>query len=451
MYPANQNDANGGKGLPKSPGTSYQYTVVGTDYNLSGTSGLLAFHISSLSGGMIEDGVWSGHTAPGGGTVWKQLAGGYSFACAIGTDSKAYCWGDNGSGQLGDNTTTPRSIPTAVNTTGVLAGKTIKYITAGSNNTCAIASDNLVYCWGYNAYGELGNNSTTDSSVPIAVNTAGVLNGKTIKSVATGIYNTCVIASDDKAYCWGLNNAGQLGNNSTTQSLVPVAVDTTGSFSGKTVKTITVGEASVCAIASDNLAYCWGDNGSGRLGNTDVGQKHSPFPVNTAGVLNGKTILSISTSANHVCVIASDNLAYCWGRNQFGVLGNATFTDSNVPVAVNTAGVLAGKTILSIDTDPAVYYGTCVVASDNQAYCWGMGWAGALGNNSGSNSNVPVAVDTSGVLAGKTIKSLSSGVTFSCVVASDNNTYCWGYNGQYQLGNNSTTNSSVPVAMTAIP
>ncbi len=320
----------------------------------------------------------------------RQIGSGEgSRACAISLSNRAYCWGSGSSGQLGNNSTTNSSIPVAVNTTGVLAGKAIKQISTGFSHTCAVASDNKAYCWGRGDLGQLGNNSTTNSSIPVAVNTTGVLAGKTIKQISAGTSHTCAIASDNKAYCWGAGSSGQLGNSSTTNSLIPVAVNTTGVLAGKTIKQISAYGFHTCAVASDNKAYCWGRGDLGQLGNNSTTNSSIPVAVNTTGVLAGKAIKQISTGFSHTCAVASDNKAYCWGRGDLGQLGNNSTTNSSIPVAVNTTGVLAGKTIKQISAGTSH---TCAIASDDKAYCWGSGSFGALGNNSAANSSVPVRV-----------------------------------------------------------
>src|SRR5665648_529813 len=283
--------------------------------------------------------------------------------------------------------------------------RTWTQITGDSIRTCAVASDNQAYCWGHNGEGELGNNSTTNSSIPVAVYTNGVLNGKTVKSISVGTNHTCVIASDDQVYCWGLNSSGQLGNNSTNQSMVPVAVNTTGVLSGKTIKAITAG-SNTCAIASDNQAYCWGDGSFGQSGDNHTNTDLVPVAVYTAGVLSGKTIKAITAGAAHICAIASDNQVYCWGLNYAGSLGNNSDSQSSIPVAVYAAGVLNGKTIKSVVAD---HYTTCVITFDSGAYCWGYNYYGGLGNNSTTNSFIPVTVINTGALSGKMITSISAG------------------------------------------
>jgi prepilin-type N-terminal cleavage/methylation domain-containing protein len=441
-YPPTQTDAENAGCLPASDGTVYDYSVTGDVYHLSATSvaaGSTAYHISSDIGS-IEDGSWE--------MTWKKVSASGGFACSVASDSLVYCWGLNSVGQLGNNSTTNSFVPVAADTSGVLSGKTIKSVMAESWYACAIASDDLAYCWGQNTYGQLGNNLTTDSHVPVAVDTSGALSGKTVKAMTSGGSHTCAIASDDLAYCWGLNTSGQLGNNSTTNSPVPVAVDTSGVLSGKTIKAISAGGMNACVIASDDNAYCWGPGGSGKLGNNSTSNTLVPVAVDTTGVLSGKTVKALSTGTDFSCVIASDDNAYCWGWNIFGQLGNNSTTNALVPVAVDTTGVLSGKTVKGLSSGSLH---ACALASDDQAYCWGLNSNGRLGNNSTTSSSVPVAVSTAGVLSGKTVVSVSSGDAMNCAIASDNNAYCWGWNAYGQLGNNVTSDSWVPVAVQSLP
>ena len=386
------------------------------------------------------------------GKTFIDITSGVHHTCAISSDYKAYCWGYDFDGELGNSSGIVGNVdyPYAVDTSGALAGKTILSIAAGAYHTCAIASDNQAYCWGSDSNGQIGNGATTgDQGSPVAVVTSGVLSGKTITSLSSGGNHTCSIASDNLAYCWGVDVNGELGNGATTGDQVnPVAVDTSGVLSGKTVMSISAAYAHTCVVSSDYQTYCWGIDSVGQLGNdTSLTSQASPAVVNIGGALFGKTILSISAGTTHTCVIASDNQAYCWGTDTSGDLGNGATTGNQAsPVAVDTSGVLSGKTILSISAGNTH---TCVIASDNLAYCWGGDSYGQLGNGATTgNQASPVAVDTSGALSGKTILSISASDFHTCVIASDNLPYCWGNDGSGQLGNGATTGDQVsPVAV----
>ena len=202
----------------------------------------------------------------------KHIIGGFGYVCAVALDGRVYCWGSNSNGKIGSGNTSSALVPSAVKISGALVGKVIKQIEPSSagNHSCVIASDDKAYCWGHNGFGQLGNNNTVNSLNPVAVDTAGVLASKTIKQIASGGISSCVIASDDKAYCWGSNNFGQLGNGNLKNSSTPTPVSTTGVLAGKTIKQITAGNSYFCVIASDDKAYCWGSNSSGQLGNNST-------------------------------------------------------------------------------------------------------------------------------------------------------------------------------------
>ena len=422
--------------------TTYCIDATNSDYNLH-------YYIDSSSG---TRGAQLGTCAVNGPKTWtSQISASYNYTCAVASNSQVYCWGMGTSGELGNGLNVNSSVPVAVSTAIALNGKTVLSLSTGNNHSCVIASNNLAYCWGANWRGMLGNGSTNDSYIPTAVSSLG-----TVNSIDAGNFHTCVITSNNLAYCWGSNFDGELGVSTnvgtTNPNPVPIAVS-----NGLTMSQITAGEGHTCAITTSNVAYCWGRNNYGQLGDGSTTQRNVPTLVSTTGVLSGKTIKSIKAAKEQTCVIAYDiasgDQAYCWGGNWYGALGvatnNRTPNPNPVPVAVNTTGILNGKTIKSIAT--GVFH-TCVIASDNQVYCWGANNYGQLGvsTNAGTdNSNPdPVAVDTTGALIGKTIVSIStSDGIHTCATDSDNKVYCWGSNvyGELGVSTNFGTNNPNPV------
>lgn len=452
--------------LPKSTGTIYQYTLSGGQFCLSVTSvasGDVDYHVSSSDGSIIE-GVCDGHI-PGGNASNTRIAMSRSLSCTVSAASKVYCWGrgSNGGG-LGNGTNDDSLVPVAVDTTGALSGKTVKAIAVGESHVCAIASDNNLYCWGGNWAGQLGTGNTNSINVPTAIDMTGVLSGKTIKSVVASNYSTCVIASDDKAYCWGDNGSGQLGNGIMGgQYSSPIAVYSDGLLISKTIKSINMGPQHGCLIASDDQPYCWGANWQGQLGNNTTNSDAYPVAVDMTGVLSGKTVKSISVGEVHTCAIASDSRAYCWGSNDQGQLGNSAASfENSTPLVVDTTGILNGKDLTFISNNG---YHTCVLDIDGKVFCWGYGYYGELGNNTSDQSVIPSAVDMTGVLNNKTVKVLATGQFSTCVIANDDKPYCWGQNFEewfvmmgmpitYNLlGNNTQTEyrSMVPIAVSPLP
>lgn len=381
--------------------------------------------------------------------LWKQISIGHAHTCGIAYDGNAYCWGFNGYGQFGNNSTASSSVPVAVDTTGVLKGKTIKSISTGYYHTCAIASDSKVYCWGYNLYGQVGNGLTTDSLVPVLVSGGAIPAGSTFTSISAGIFHNCAVASNNQAYCWGHDDVGQLGDGATDNTgTLPVAVNTTGLLSGKTILSVSSGGYHTCVITSDNQAYCWGDNVDGQLGNNTVNPSNVPVLVSNGAIPAGKTFSSIVTGYTYTCAIATNNLGYCWGHNGKGELGNNSINDSLVPVAIDTTIALNGKTLVDIAAGSRSLT-ACAVASDSKAYCWGLNDYGQVGNGSIVDSLVPVSVNAvSGVsvLYGKTIEAVETGDYHSCAIDLSSHVYCWGRNNVGELGNGFIVDSRTPVA-----
>lgn len=257
------------------------------------------------------------------------ISSGTGHNCVV-AGAKGYCWGVNSYGQLGTGTTSLSSTPALV--TG-LSGLSVTSISAGHASSCAVANA-AAYCWGENSTGRIGNNTTVDSSVPIKV--GGFLAGKTVTEVSVGRNHACAVANGD-VYCWGNNNYGQLGNGNTTTWLVPTKV--TGLPAGKAATGLSAGSTHNC-VTVDGIVYCWGGNSDGQLGNGTTTDSLRATAV--AGLLRGKIVTMVSASLDdttagdsHTCALATDAV-YCWGYNLDGELGHNATTNSSVPVAAKS-------------------------------------------------------------------------------------------------------------------
>ncbi len=370
---------------------------------------------------------------------FTQVATGGTHSCGLTSRGTVYCWGYGTNGRLGNGDIANSSTPVAVDVSGVMAGKTIVAIAAGRDFSLALDADGKVYAWGLGSSGQLGNNSGAQSTVPVAVTTSGVLSGKTIKKIAAGAYHALVLDADGKMYAWGLGSSGQLGNNSTATSLVPVAVTSSGAINGKTITAISAGASHNTVLDSDGKVYSWGLNTTGQLGNGNTTQYGVPVAVVTTGALNGKVITAISAGGTHTLALDSNGKVYAWGRNNLGQLGEGSGATQSSPVAVDVTGALAGKTIAHVATGENTSF---AIDSQGGTYSWGDNSSGQLGDGTQTQRNVPNIAATNIAFS-----SINGGpfATTTVGVAYDGSAYGWGANTYGQVGNNSTATASQPV------
>ncbi|CAB4875405.1 unannotated protein [freshwater metagenome] len=257
-----------------------------------------------------------------------SIAAGDSHTCAVLSSGAVWCWGANAFGQLGDGTIVDASVPVNVKDpagTGSLSG--VAMVAVGDSHSCAVSSAGGAFCWGYNFFGQLGDGTTNRSSVPVVVADAagtGVLSN--VSSISVGADHSCVLSAVGGVLCWGYNDDGQLGNGSTTASPIPVVVSgASGTGALAAVTAISAGSYHTCALTSAGV-LCWGYNDDGQLGNnTTTSASH---PVVVSGLIGAG---SISGGGTHSCALSS-GVVQCWGDNTLGQLGNGTFVSSPVPV-----------------------------------------------------------------------------------------------------------------------
>ncbi len=276
------------------------------------------------SSGELGDGTTVGGTTPvqvsGMADGVAGVSVGYGFACAVTTAGAVRCWGWNVHGQLGDGTTTDRSVPTDV----VGLGVRMVAVSAGRYHACALRDDGAVACWGEGPAGELGNGSRTAyTTVPVWV--VG-LPGP-VASLSAGDRHTCAVTRTGRALCWGANGLGELGNGTTEASAVPV--DVSGLGSG--VDAVAAGVGHSCALVGGSV-LCWGYNQSGQLGDGTTRQRLAPVAV--LGLPSG--VLGVTTGYFHTCAVLDTGEARCWGTGESGQLGTGTTAPTSRPAAVLT-------------------------------------------------------------------------------------------------------------------
>lgn len=279
-----------------------------------------------------------------GGGPLTSLEAGTELGCILDAAGAAYCWGD---GPLGIEGTDQSRTPVPVDTTGVLAGKTLVDITAGESHACAVDDAGKAYCWGEDNVGEVGNGGGGYTAVPVAVKDNGVLAGEVLVEIEAGQLNTCALSDDGDVFCWG----GWLGDGSGKPSQRPVRTDLSKVADGETPASLHAAWDTPCLITDAGHAYCWGSSYRGQTGTGKVtGSVLLPTPVVRDGVLTGVELVDLVMPENtSMCGLSTAGRLYCWGEDRYGVLGNGDFNGrSSVPVAVVTDGVLDGAVVTDL-------------------------------------------------------------------------------------------------------
>jgi alpha-tubulin suppressor-like RCC1 family protein len=407
------------------------------------------------------------------GSGTQAIGVGTKHACAL-VNGGVKCWGDNSQGQLGNNTpiTSPTAVP--VNVTGLTSGvqalavgpyhncalvnggiqcwgkndkgqtgtvggsglyeslpvavngitSNARSISAGTGYTCALVNHGIK-CWGDNSLSQLGDNSATTPTLP--VNPYGASQG--ISQMAAGSTHTCIIVNGG-VKCWGLNSAGQIGDNSTTDRHIPTSVY--GLTAG--AQTLSAGNLYSCSLVNGGV-QCWGDNSLGQTGQS------SP----TTGNIVPASVYSLTSEVqmmasgkNQSCALVNGGVK-CWGSNVSGQLGNNT-TGGSSALPVSVTNLTANVNSIAVGESHA-----CALVGGG-VKCWGSNSKGQLGDNSTTDSSIPVAV--TGLSSGG-VTAIAAGSSHTCALV-NGGVQCWGYNASGQLGDNSTTDSLVPVQVTAL-
>ena len=347
--------------------------------------------------GQLGVGIVTGSATP------LKVAGGHSFTtlwagdrsnCAVTTAGAAWCWGMDFFGSAG-NGRDPGNFchphpdeacdngPEHLVPVRVLGTQTWTQVTSGFHHSCGITAANEAWCWGANPNGPLGTSATTGLTglctdfvtwFPCSDAPVRVVGGHAFKQIAAGFWHTCGVTTAGKAYCWGTNIKGQLGDGTNTERRTPSPV-----AGNLTFASVSAMFEHTCGVTTTGEGYCWGANQFGRLG--DGTEDHANVPRR---VLNVPPLKEITAGGYHSCAVSTTNAAYCWGWNNFGYLGNGNTTMSLTAVPVS--GGHAWRMV------EAGYQFTCGVTTAGDAYCWGFNGSGELGDGTFTHRFVPTRV-----------------------------------------------------------
>lgn len=341
----------------------------------------------------------------------QTLSAGGAHTCAVSAEGHLLCWGSNEFGQLGNGNLLESLTPVPVE--GLIG--TVASVSTGASHTCAVMEYGAVFCWGLNAQGQLGDGTSELRPSPVAVQGLS----EPVVQVSAGYTHTCALTQRGSVLCWG--DAESVQSASTSAHSLPIPLPVVGLPSA--VISISAGLESTCALTVVGNVFCWGENTYGQLGNRMTHQ-FAVAPTLVSG-LSGQ-VVAISHHAYHACATLANGDAQCWGHNAFGQLGNATFNDQLRPTLVSSS-----ETFLRVHTGRSQ---SCGITAGGSVTCWGDNGFGQLGDGSRITRPTSQMVNRLDV----EVAQLSVGDFHACVLSTEGEISCWGWNGNGQVGDGTT-------------
>lgn len=361
---------------------------------------------------------------------WKSISAGGYHTCGIAFNDAAFCWGDNGYGQLGNGGTSRSLLP--VNVAG---GLTFAQVSAGLFHTCGIALPNRdVYCWGRNSKRQLGSGSGNQQS--FSLSPVRVVNSLQATSISTDGEHTCVVTGASEVWCWGSNENNGLGTGNGGDLFqydgTPKREAARLQFSQ-----VSAGTTHTCAQTLGGQGYCWGTN---RYAESTGAFTNSQLSLATG--LGPRQWYQVSAGESISCGIsrgADDRQIFCWGRADYGASGLGRNFGS---ISSSAQGISTPVPNIPFNTVSAGGDAVCAIATNGEMYCWGgLGFSG---------SSIRVYQSPTPLAAGLTFESVDAGSAHHCAISTDKDAYCWGDNSYGQLGTGLTTSSQFPEDKTRV-
>lgn len=372
---------------------------------------------------------------------YVDVCAGALHSCAIKSDGMIYCWGYNMFGQLGTGEYSNKSSPYPVNVRNLLDEDlylSFKKVTCGQHHTCALTQKNDVYCWGNNAYGQVNMSANNKVNLPTKINSDELESNELIKDLSSGMLHNCGVTNLGNIYCWGHNEYGQLGAGSNSPATIGYAVKPKDpSFSNKFFKQVATYSSHNCALDNSGSTYCWGLNSNGQAGI----DPSTNIVYDLSLVSGGHSFINLSVGNSFSCGVESDGDVYCWGERSDGKLGS---TISDMPGNITLPQIWL---VLNINLNKSInisagYSHTCSVIDLGKTYCWGISDDGELGDSENTINYYPFEITSTN---SGDLKKVASGDNHTCAINLYGELYCWGDNSFNQLGDGTSNNSNEPV------
>jgi rubredoxin len=344
----------------------------------------------------------------------------YPYLNGLGNNIKTaglWNWGSNFYGRLGDNTTTDKSSPVQT----ITGGTNWRQVAGGGNHTAAIKTDGTLWTWGHNFYGQLGDNTSVNKSSPVQTVTVGT----NWRQVECGSVHTAAIKTDGTLWLWGINNNGQLGDNTVTSKSSPVQTIA----GGTNWRQVSCGDYHTAAIKTDGTLWLWGWDSNGQLGDNTTTSKSSPVQT----IAGGTNWRQVACGNSHTAAVKTDGTLWTWGSNFNGILGDNTTTSKSSPVQTIAGGTNWRQV--------ACGGHTAAIKTDGTLWLWGWNTNGQLGDSTTTSKSSPVQT----IAGGTNWRQVASGAYHTAAIKTDGTLWTWGLGGSGQLGDNTTTDKSSPV------
>ena len=335
---------------------------------------------------------------------FKSVTAHGNVTAAITTSGDLYMWGKNDYGQVGNGTTTDQETPVKVLSN--VASASINVFNFSDSYCAAITTNGDLYMWGYNAYGQVGNGTTTDQKTPFKVLS-------NVASISIDGFHSAAITTNGDLYMWGRNQRGQVGNGATTIQKTPVKVLSN-------VASVSISSMESAAITANGDLYMWGYNAYGKVGNGTTTDQKTPVKVLS-------NIASVNINTSYSAAITTNGDLYMWGCNDHGQIGNDTTTHQKTPVKV-----LSNVASISMRSCSAA------ITTNGDLYTWGANNNGQVGNGTTTDQKTPVKVLSN-------VEFVNSGWGRNAAITTNGDLYMWGLNHRGQVGNGTTTNQKTPL------